>query len=322
MRTLCRGAALAIALTSALTSIDAGAQQKPDDAQKSSARTLATDGLAAFNAGKYADAVDLFSRAEALVHAPPHLLYMARASVSLGRLVHAHEAYVKITREELPANAPKAFVEAKKAAATEQSALEPRIPKLTIVVKGAEAGADVTVKIDGTDVPSALVGVAHPVDPGAHTLVAAASGYRSKEDVRVTLAEGASETVTLELKREAIATTSPGPAAPPKKRSIAPWIAFGGAVAAAGVGTVFVLQNRSKRDDADGICGSGPCPAARRDEIQSLDSDANKAATFAWIGYGVAVASAALGVTLLVIGKPSESAPSVTVGAGSIGGKF
>src|SRR5262245_32455278 len=82
------------------------------DEQRAGARTLATEGAAAFNEGRFKDAVDLFSKAESLVHAPPHLLFMARAHAKLGHFVKAREAYWKIIKEPLAPNAPQAFKDA------------------------------------------------------------------------------------------------------------------------------------------------------------------------------------------------------------------
>lgn len=327
-RALCVGLAFAIGVTSARAHGQA-------DEKRAAARTLANDGLRAFNEGRHADAVDLFTRAEALVHAPPHLLYIARASNQLGKLVQAREAYVKISREELQTGAPKAFVEAQKAATSEQAALEQRIPKLTIVVKG-QAATDATVTMDGVQVPRALVGVSHPVDPGAHSLRATAPGWTSAETV-VKIAEGAVETATIELTTPAPtaeATAAPQAAKPRGEAKtapsrIAPWVAFGVGAVGLGVGTVFLMQNRSKHDEADAICGDGLCPSARRSEIESLDEDGDRAATFAWVGYGVAAAGILTGATLLIVSRPSSepktgSSVRPWIGAGSAGlrGRF
>src|SRR6478609_7783916 len=143
------------------------ARAEGDDARRASARELATDGAKAYDEGRWADTVDRFTRAEALYHAPPHLLYIARASAKLGKLVQAHETYVKITREELPKSAPKAFVDAQRAAVTEQAGLEPRRAQVTIVVE-VDGATKATVTMDGVDVPPALIGVAHSADPGSH----------------------------------------------------------------------------------------------------------------------------------------------------------
>ncbi|MGC4065119.1 MAG: hypothetical protein QM784_10830 [Polyangiaceae bacterium] len=60
-----------------------------------------------------------FNRAEKLVHAPTHLLYIARSNVKLGYLVRAQEAYQQLIREQLGASAPQAFRDAQGAAERE-----------------------------------------------------------------------------------------------------------------------------------------------------------------------------------------------------------
>src|SRR5436190_24014691 len=82
------------------------------DLERATARDAANSGRSAFEAGQYEKAIDSFSRAESLVHAPPHLLFLARSQAKLGRLIGAHETYLKITRETLKPNAPKAFSDA------------------------------------------------------------------------------------------------------------------------------------------------------------------------------------------------------------------
>ncbi len=117
MTFLRRSAATFALLALASTSGRAYAQS---DADRAAARSFATQGLQAFEAGRWSESEALFMRAEALVHAPPHLLYYARASVKEGKLVQANEAYVKILREPLGDKAPRAFIEAQQAAAAEQ----------------------------------------------------------------------------------------------------------------------------------------------------------------------------------------------------------
>jgi hypothetical protein len=292
--------------------------------------------LRAYEEGRWAEGVDRFQRAEALVHAPPHLLYIARASAKLGKLVQANEAYTKIVREELAAGAPKAFADARKEAIEEQAALAPRLARLTIVVKGA-AARGATLTLDGVPVPQALVGVAQPADPGKHVLEASAPGWASRK-VDVQLAEGASDTATVQLdERIAEGGDAPldqadpgrgeGPAKP--AASPLPWIALGVGAVGLGAGTFFMLQNRSKRGDADALCGDARCPSAKRSEIEALDSDADSAATLSWIGYGVGAAGVIAGAALLVMNRSSSSKTGATtihpwVGAGSAGvaGKF
>src|SRR4051812_49206453 len=136
------------------------------DLERATARDAANNGRNAFDAGKYEKAIDYLSRAEQLVHSPTHLLYMARAQAKLGRLVAAHETYLKITRETLASNAPKAFVSAQSPAEKEQDGIDGRLPSVTVMLKGATSAPDVTVKMDGTALPPAMIGIPLPADPG------------------------------------------------------------------------------------------------------------------------------------------------------------
>ncbi|MGC4067648.1 MAG: hypothetical protein QM784_23970 [Polyangiaceae bacterium] len=123
------------------------------ETERAGARAAAEAGLAAYNGGRYAEAYDLLSRAETLVHALPHQLYMARASEKQGQLVRAREIYLKITREQLVAGAPRAFIDAQQAAQQELQAIDARLPYLTISLEGA-TGSEVRVTMDDKEVPS------------------------------------------------------------------------------------------------------------------------------------------------------------------------
>jgi hypothetical protein len=290
------------------------------DEARAAARVAATQGLHALQEGRYKDALDLCTRAEALMHAPTHLLLIARAQTKLGHLVEAQEAYIKIIREHLAPNAPRAFVEAQATASDEQAALAPRVPTLKVDVEGPRAN-DVQITLDGTPLPSALIGMASPVNPGSHTL-AVASGPATAEPVTVTVAEGAKQNVTLTLKPTEVAetpappTAAPSPEAapepPPPSHSglaVAGWVGVGVGVVGLAVGTVFVMKNHSDRGDASALCGSMGCPESKRSQISSFDSDANSAATLSWISYGVGAAGLVTGAVLLLVSHGKPAAP-------------
>lgn len=321
------------------------------DEARAGARSLATEGVAAFNEGRWKDAVDLFGRAEALVHAPPHLLFLARASEKLGHLVKAREAYLKIIKETLPPNAPQAFRDAQTSANQELKAIEPRIGSLSIKVQGAEQAKDVEVLVDGVVLPSVLVGVARPVDPGEHRVEAVATGFRAApQAVRLTDGERKSVVLTLVADPTAVpvtapaepaasagsatpapplATAQPAPAPAPPARAegtnglrIGSYIAFGVGALGLGAGTLFLLDSRSKRADADAAferCeASGDCrendAAARR--TADLDDQARSAMVLSIVGFGVGAAAVAAGAGLFLAssGDSDEKPPSaVTV---------
>ncbi len=346
-----RGITWALALALIAASPLAGAQS---DTERAGARAAASEGLKAFNEGRHADAIDLFNRAESLVHAPPHLLYIARASEKLGKLVKAREAYMKITREKLAANAPDAFRAAQENARTELSALEPRVPYLTILVKGDGAdGAGVT--LNDVVVPPALVGVPYPVDPGEHRLQATGTDVQS-ELVTVSLAEGKRETVELPLnpapgalppgaKPAASGTepaggtpgggTEPGPIDPgptpsssgPSAMRIGSYVGLGVGVVGLAAGTIFAIQSAGKRGDANDLCPDEQCPVSKEDEWNSLDDDAESASTLATVGFIVGGVGVAAGVTLFILSsddskKSAGVTPWVGLGSAGVSGRF
>lgn len=297
------------------------------DDERSGARAAAGAGIAAYNANHFSEAFDLLTRAESLVHAPTHLLYMARSADKLGHLVQAHEIYVKISREQLNAAAPHAFVEAQRSAQQEQLAIERRISYLTINIDGA-ALANVKVTIDSRSVPNALLGVPFPEDPGNHVLLATTSQGERSDPVKVVLAEGKREQVRLSVHmggpapltpaapatantKQGSAQASPsgektslnqGTGSKGKGTPVLAWASLGVGAVGVGVGTVFLIQRGSKNSAADKAlndCNARVCAFAERDHINSLYESAAHAGTFSLISYGVGAAAIATGLYLM-----------------------
>jgi hypothetical protein len=332
MRRFFRPVVLCAALASSAAAAPAYAQS---DADRATARTLATDGHKAFTEKKWTEAIDMFTRAEALVHAPPHLLYIARAQLELGHLIKAQEAYLKITREEQPASAPKPFRDAHADAEKELDALGKRIPMLKVNVEGAGEKKP-AVTIDGVPMNPVLVGVSQPVDPGTKKVLATADGMES-EPVSVDIKEGTKETVVLVLKPKAAVVTPPVTTTPTETttsdkpssggtRTLG-YVATGVGAVGLVVGTIFMFQNRSARDDADALCPGGVCPRSKRAEIESLDSDADSAGTISLVSFVVGGILVATGITMIATGGPKKtSRPFVTpvfgLGGAGLSGRF
>jgi hypothetical protein len=346
-----RAAAIGLVLLSFL--LRERSARADDEAQhKAAARALATEGFEAIRAEHWADAAARFSRAESLLHAPAHLLYLARAYSHLGKLVAAHETYEKLTRETLPDGAPPAARHAQEDGAKELDALEAHMPKLIVSVTPTPPG--LAVEMDGAEMSSAMLGVAIPVDPGPHTLVAKADGF-SRAERSVDAADGVRTTVSLSL------DPLPGPAAtagrpapaiapasanPPASSSAAPpplvekdaaassggglgALRVGGIVslvAAAGAGgasAFFALQSADNRTQADHLCAVNTmCPNSEKGPVNSFDSNATLYGELAVASVITAGALAAFGVTALVLPQhatSSEPTASVWVGPASVG---
>ena len=309
--------------------------QSDDD--RAGARVAATEGVKAINEKRWADAADLFTRAESLVHSPVHLLYLARAQEKLGKLVKARENYNKILREKYGPESPDAFRQAQTSAQQESSGLDARLAAITVKLDGEKG--PVTVTMDGEKVPPALIGLPLPVDPGSHTFEASGTDLKS-DPVTVAVAEGGKDAVTLIVKSAPgtvaaggpppTAAATPGPvtappATPPPNTEggsaganngmkIGGFVALGVGVVGVGVGTLFLLKSHSKKSDADDLCNSAGCPLSQKSQIDSLDNDYKNAGTLSVVGYAVGGAGLITGITLLALSgsKHSESAAGVT----------
>jgi len=305
---------IAASLLALVTTLHSGSAYCQTDEDRAGARAAAMAGATAMDEGKWQQAIDLFQRAEELVHAPPHLLYIARANVKLGRFVRAHETYRKIVKEELPANAPRAFRDARANALEEIATIEARLASVKVVVTGKAADTAV-VWMDGHKLAAAMNGVPVPIDPGVHAFKARTRELESAE-VPLTVAEGAKGNVTLDLriplkvseipKTDDDPSTSVGkpparvePSGKPGLRTAA-FVSFGVAGIGAVLGTVFLFQNRSSRSDANDLC-TPVCPESSRTRIEELDGRADRAATGAFIAYGVTAASVVVGGTLFYL---------------------
>jgi hypothetical protein len=154
------------------------------DADRAAARDLFTEGATLQGQGKYAEALDRFTRSNAVFPAPTTALRMAQCQVALGRLVAGGEGFRAIVNLKLPQNAPQAFFDAQTTAANELAQLEPRIPRLTVRVFGQNI-QNLQVLIDGQPLNLALLGAPRPIDPGTHKIVATAIGLAAEQTVEV-----------------------------------------------------------------------------------------------------------------------------------------
>ena len=281
--------------------------QTPEE--RAGARAAADQGYDAFERGEWESALDLFGRAESLVHSAVQVLYLARSNVRLNRLIEAQEAYRRIVREPLPADAAAALKHAQQEAAQELAALEPQIPFVSIEVAGLSGTEPLEVTQDGRVLPAALVGVAHPLNPGEHNW-RARSGSRqsaletrsvapgSKLSLKLSLPEAELELVTPQEMASAPLPAAPAPlssAAKAQSGGPSPWVYVGFGVAATGlgVGTGFLLQKGHIEDQIRRTCSDAGC-FATPDNVERK-SHADRAGLISAIAYaagGVALAGA------------------------------
>jgi hypothetical protein len=293
-----------------------------DSHTRTAARSLAAQGSAAYEQQKYAEALDHFERAAALVEAPTILLMQARTLVQLGRWVEGADKYASVQRwrDAHPAEqtANPTFAQAADAATQELAQLMPRIPKLNVQVSTPRKGEAFEVYVDNRRVLEALVGADIPVDPGPHTVEV--RGADGKTVVReIALSEGRREEVMILLDDgppPKVVAAPPPPVAKPiaqedgkgSTRTTLGWVFLGTGVAAATVGTVAGIVALGKKSDLDEVCSPG-CPPSHEDTIDSY----RMTRTMSYVGFAIGAAGIASGAYLLLSGSEEKPALGLSV---------
>jgi tetratricopeptide (TPR) repeat protein len=158
-----------------------------DDAAANDPYEMAFQGLVAFKAGQFAEALDKYTRAFSIVKLPALAVHMARADVKLGRFVAAAELYEQAMQLGDGVGDSKVQARARVDAQVERAGLLLRIPKLLIRIAGVEP-ATVSVQVDGARIPSEMFQSGWLVDPGTHK-VSASIGTQQQEQLAA-IAEG------------------------------------------------------------------------------------------------------------------------------------
>jgi hypothetical protein len=271
--------------------------EEPDAGTRVAARELAVSGAEAFDKGDFATALDRFLRAEALYKVPSISVMVARSFAGVGRVVEAVDKYEETLRVPLDAAAPEAFQRAVAEATAEVEAVRARVSRLEVRLP-ANAPAGTVVTLDGKAVPAALLGVATPVNPGAHHLAARAPA-RAPYSFDLRLPEGGRQTVEISLEPASAtpATAVAAPAAPPARRQrtspLTIALLAGGGVAIVG-GAVTGVAALSHKSSLDAACKPG-CPSNMSADLSAFRRDR----TLSYFGFGLGLAAAGAGTYLL-----------------------
>lgn len=306
----------AVLVSSMLCAAPVGAQPV-DDQLRATARALADEGMAFYEKKQYADALDRFDRAAAIIQAPTITLHAARSLDKLGRLIEAAERYRACANAPLDDKAPDAFRAAQDAARSELDALKPRIPSVEIAVEGPGA-ADATVMLDGKPVPKALIGVKSLVNPGEHKISATTETHADLQEISVV--EKQSARVVLQLAPKSDDNTGE-PTVPdkPKKpinvKKVGGFIALGVGV---GLGVGAIIKGVEYSGDIDKLTKAGCPPGGQQrsgadcstSAIGNLIKAYESSGTTTAILAGVAGVAVTTGVVLLVLSSKDKPQPT------------
>jgi len=296
--------------------------------ETAAARALAVEGLKLAQAGNCAEAAPKLERAEKLYHSPVVASRLGECYVSLGKLVEGTEILRKVLREPQSAEVTPALTKALERAQHTLDAAKPRIAGLTLKVSVVEG---MQLKIDGNEVPVALVDTEIPSDPGEHVIEVTAPGFL-RAQARTTVAEGEKKNVALTLSRDPNAPLATAPSATaaepaPVEKKVAPrtsdpasvgteaapvrqspnhtaaYVAYG--VGAVGVvtGSVLGLMTMGRHKDLEQKCPDNNCSADQRDSLDSAKTLGN----FSNVAFGVGAAGLVLGTVLYFTVGGSDS---------------
>jgi serine/threonine-protein kinase len=278
---------------------------------RAAAEQLFQQGKALMGQGHVAEACSKFAAAAELSRTPGVRLNLGDCYDKLERTGSAWVAYDEARSLALRLGDTAAAELARQRLAT----IEPRLSYVIVIVPKDAALPGLEVFRDGQKMPEAAWGTPVPVDPGDHTISAAAPGRA--EWFTHTKVAGARTSVMIPVLPPA------APAAPTSEASS--WgtqrtlavIGAGLGVVGIGLGTYFGARMLSSKSDyqnnqrPDGTCANPQCASSSQDAIS-----AGNAATVSWIAGGALLAAGA-GLWLL---QPSATKPTTSARVGLAAG--
>jgi hypothetical protein len=285
--------------------IATGARAETTDASRlDTARSLANRAADAYAERRYADAHALCQRAYALVPAPTISLLDARSLVRLDRWVEALEAYERALKAPLDPRAPDAFRSAVKEAELERAVLQPRVPRLKVVVESSTRSS-ISVLLDGRRIPATPIGSWIPADPRPHTLEVSVDG-EVLASRRIALRPSETRVVNVRAPNDQ------------GSDSLRPWGYAGLGLAGAGLaaGVVTGVLAVDAHDEATQACPEQRCREGS-EGADALDRFRTYRA-ISTVGYAVGAAAAVAG-TLILVRSGSRTQPELAISASAAG---
>jgi hypothetical protein len=340
IRLRCTAHMLAVVLVCALAGSPAPAQEAP------SARALFEEAIAALEQGELARACAKLSESYALVARVSTVAKLAECNERQGKLILAWKHYLEAVRVAPTTGDEPGKPEKLLAVVERAAALERRLGRLTVQLVEAPAGTRVRREgpHDAVEIAAASLGVAVPVDPGRHIVIATPpSGPERRFEVE--LGEGDARVVEIGFGTAPAAPPPPTPpplappplappplappppaGAPRAEGGMAPLAIAGIAVGAAGavglgIGAAFGASAISKKDESEPHCDGNVCDDEGAD-LRDEGIVAGDVSTALFIAGGALLAG---GVVLFLVAPSSaHEQASFRLGPAAVelGGRF
>jgi hypothetical protein len=310
MPALLTAALFAAPATCSETSFAEGASvDKANWKQKAQAKKRYQQGMQAFEAGKYEDALKRFRQSYDVVASPNSHLMIARTLIRLKKRVDAYQMLDLVALEAEAAKDKDKYRKTAQAARAEQAQLSQQLAFVTVETEG--------VSLNGTPVPPEQLRKPIAMEPGPLQIVIQ-SESAGEQQQQVTLKAGETHTVTPP------ATDAPAPpapaaqppqpepeAAPVSAEPAEPGVSYhtlgyiSGGVGLAGMAafTIFGLVNNSTYSDLEAECPDRNCPERLADTAES----GRTYQTLANVGLGVGIVGVGTAVVLLLSGGSAEA---------------
>lgn len=297
---------------------------EPQETLREHARSLGYAGVRAYAAGDYAAASEQLEQSFGLLPVPSLGLWSARALVKLQRFVDAEQRYREVAKMRVDADAPPVQQAALETAKSELVELLPRIPTLRIQITGAQL-EQVSITLDGKELPRDRWSRGEPVDPGAHHLIGTHLGEQSA--LEIAALEGRESEVLI---RFATPEPTAAPAPPllstpvmpladaqntgPNPWKLGGWLSVGAGAGGLALGTIayFVARSEYQNMKASGACQDHICNPG--DSLDRYDTWRHVAIA-SWIAGGLLSAG---GVTVLLL-EPRLSQTDEVAARGEVG---
>ncbi len=300
-RVLARATVLAVVACAVPLAFPEIAHAEPNAADKETARRLMAEARDKRTANDLKGALSAFQAADAIMQVPTTGMEVARTQVALALLIEARDTALRVARSQPEGEEPAPFTRARDEARQLSDDLAKKIPTITVTLAGAEPGAAAKVTVDGSNVPVASLGMPRTVNPGHHTVAAAAGTRQAK--VELDINEAQHQDVKLELVASAGPVVAPPLLRPPPPEAAGgigkPLFIGGVVVTGAGVllGGITGVMSLSKTSSVKSACKGNVCPASQQSDIDSASS----LATISTVGFivgGVGAAAAVIGLVL------------------------